>query len=143
MARWFNIDERIRFVIIGLINTIIRYLIFVIIGVVIGITHYQITLLLSWLLSSLTAFLGYKILVFRSSGSHIKEYIKSLIIWTISYLINASLLGFLVEQFSINAYIGQAIVILLITIINYLLFKHFAFRKPHNNWPEKLYNLWE
>ncbi len=141
--QWFKIDERLRFVAIGLINTVIRYLLFIAAGMLIGIRHYQYALIASWFLSSFTAFLGYKLLVFQSSGSHLKEYGKSVLIWTVSYFINALMLSALVGKLSINAYLAQGLSITVLTVINYLLFKHFAFRPPQKTFLEKIYNLWE
>ena len=134
---WFEIDERIRFVIVGLGNTLLRYLIFVGLGMAFSVHHYQQILLGSWLLSSFFAFFAYKILVFVTEGNHLKEYLKSLLIWTLSYIINAGFLEVLVKILGINVYFSQAVAIISITVINYLLFKHIAFKR------EKKQTLWE
>lgn len=140
---WFMIDERIRFVMVGFGNTLIRYAIFVILGVITSISHYQIILLASWLLSSVTAFFAYKILVFETSGNHWKEYGRSLIVWTLSYFINALFLEILIKNLMLNPYLAQAIAILFIMVINYLLFKHFAFKIERKNFIEKLFGFFE
>lgn len=141
-SRWFLLDERIRFIIVGMGNTLIRYLIFVVMGIALSISHYQFILASSWVLSSVTAFFAYKIFVFKTKGNHWKEYGKSLLIWSLSYLINAGILELLVKGVALNPYLSQAIAILLITVVNYLLFKHFAFRqqKKQTFW-ERLYNI--
>ena len=140
---WFNIDERIRFVIVGLGNTLIRYLIFVVLGIVTSIDYYQIILLASWLLSSLTAFWAYKILVFATTGNHWREYGRLLLVWTLSYFINAGILELLVRGLRLNAYAAQAFAIAAITVINYLLFKHFAFKTQRKTFWEKVYGFFE
>ncbi len=121
----------------------IRYLIFVLLGLAFTVNRYQIILLATWLSSSVIAFLSYKYLVFRTEGNHIKEFVKSLLIWCLSYVLNALLLGFLVGRLQWNVYAAQGLVIILIVVINYLLFKHFAFKKQKESWLEHLYNLWE
>ncbi len=126
---WFKINEKLRFLILASFNMAIRYLIFVIIGIITGITHYQIVLACSWFLSVFIAFYSYKYLVFSSKGSHIHEFIKSLAIWIFSYFLNVFLLTFLIEKLNLNAYIAQGIIICFIFVINYFLFKHFAFAK--------------
>lgn len=142
---WFEIDERIRFVVVAIGNMLLRYLIFVMIGVATVMIHYQAVLALSWLLSSVFAFMALKWLVFKTEGSHLKEYGRSLLVWTLSYLINAVLLGILVREIGVNVYLSQAVVLTLITILNYLLFKHFAFRqtKPLSAWERavKFFNV--
>gem|GEM_PF-176959 len=143
IVNWFNIDERIRFVIVGLGNTLIRYLIFVVLGIVTSIDYYQIILLASWLLSSLTAFWAYKILVFATTGNHWREYGRSLLVWTLSYFINAGILELLVRGLRFNAYAAQAFAIAAITVINYLLFKHFAFKTQRKTFWEKVYGFFE
>ncbi len=92
--RWFALDEKVRFVIAGICNMGIRYLIFVLLGLAFTVNRYQIILLATWLSSSVIAFLSYKYLVFRTEGNHIKEFVKSLLIWCLSYVLNALLLGF-------------------------------------------------
>lgn len=143
LSNWFAIDERIRFIIVGFGNTVIRYLIFVFLGVLTSIERYQFILLASWLLSSLTAFLAYKILVFATAGNHLKEYLKSLLIWTLSYILNAGMLGVLVGALGLNAYLAQGLAIAVITVINYLLFKHFAFKQKKVTFWEKVYGIFE
>lgn len=138
VSRWYETDERIRFIIVGMANMAIRYLIFVLIGVFFSLLHYQYVLAFSWLLSSVTAFFAYKILVFRTDGNHFKEYLKCIATWTVSYVINVGMLQFLAAGMKMNVYAAQAVAIVIITIINYLLFKHFAFKQE----PKKL-TWWE
>lgn len=142
-GRWFLMDEKIRFVIVGIGNMGIRYLLFVLLGLFFTVRHYQAVLFFSWFLSSFTAFLAYKFLVFRTAGNHLKEFGKSLLIWCLSYCLNAFLLGFLAGRLYWNVYLAQGIVILLLVVVNYLLFKHFAFKRQRKSWAERLYNLWE
>lgn len=141
--RWFSVDEKIRFVIAGIVNMAIRYLIFVLLGLTFSVSRYQVVLLAAWLSSSVIAFLSYKYLVFRTEGDHFKEFVKSLLIWCLSYALNAVLLEILVGRLAWNVYLAQAAVIVLIVAVNYLLFKHFAFRRQKKSLLESLYNLWE
>ncbi len=142
LKKWFLLDEKIRFVTTGTFNMALRYAIFVLIGVWFGINHYQVVLLSTWLLSSGLAFLSYKYLVFCTKGNHIKEFLKSVLIWVISYFINAVLLWLGVGVCKLNTYIMQAIAVVLIVVINYMLFKYFAFKQRKKTWLEKIYNLW-
>ena len=140
---WFQLDERLRFVTVGLANTVVRYLIFVGLGLWLSVEHYQYILLASWLLSSVTAFLAYKLLVFKTEGEHLKEYLKSLLIWAISYFLNAGILKWLVGSLNMNAYLAQAAAIAVITVINYLLFKHYAFKQKKIGFFAKLYGVFD
>ena len=141
--RWFLIDEKVRFVIAGIVNMAIRYLIFVLLGLAFSVSRYQLVLLATWLLSSVIAFFSYKHLVFRTEGNHLKEFVKSLLIWCLSYVLNAALLEVLAGRLAWNVYLAQVAAIVLIVAVNYLLFKHFAFRQQKKSLLEHLYNLWE
>ena len=136
--RWFLIDEKVRFVIAGIVNMAIRYLIFVLLGLAFSVSRYQLVLLATWLLSSVIAFFSYKHLVFRTEGNHLKEFVKSLLIWCLSYVLNAALLEVLAGRLAWNVYLAQAAAIVLIVVVNYLLFKHFAFRPM---WRKYIYEL--
>lgn len=139
---WFEIDERFRFVATAMLNMFIRYLLFVGIGVWGILASYQLVLLSSWVISSFLAFGIYKRLVFRTEGNHLKEYFKSLLIWIQSYIINALVLALLAGRWQWNAYAAQAVALTLIMGLNYVLFKHFAFKKerPLTRW-ERLWGF--
>ena len=72
-----------------------------------------------------------------------KEFVKSLLIWCLSYVLNAALLEVLAGRLAWNVYLAQAAAIVLIVAVNYLLFKYFAFRQQKKSLLEHLYNLWE
>ena len=141
---WFETDERIRFAIMASINMGLRYLLFVLLSLIFTTMHYQVTLLFMWLISSFIAFYTYKKLVFSTQGNHLQEYLKSIAIWILSYFINAGILSLLVTKHQINLYLSQGIAICFLLISNYLLFKHFAFRKPipMTTW-EKLLSMFD
>ena len=136
-ANWFLIDEKVRFLVLAMTNMFFRYVLFVFLGALFSVLHYQAVLVLTWALSSVVAFFSYKILVFRTEGNHLKEYGKSLLIWCLSYFVNAMKLLW-------NVYVAQGMAILFLAAVNYLLFKHFAFKQPRKRTLlERLYNLWE
>ena len=141
--KWFAIDEKLRFVIAGMVNMGLRYLIFVALGVIFSVSRYQLILLSTWLLSSGIAFALYKYLVFRTEGNHLKEFAKSVLIWVISYIINAFLLALYVEKLKWNTYAAQAVAVAIIVVVNYLLFKYFAFHHRPKSLLERIYNLWD
>lgn len=141
---WFETDERIRFALVGIANMALRYLFFAFLILLFSEKNYQQLLLATWLISSVWAFFSYKYLVFQSSGSHVKEYLKSIAVWTVSYFINAVLLDVLVAGIKMNVYLAQGAAVAVIVVVNYLLFKHFAFKQPQplNTW-EKLLRIFD
>lgn len=130
---WYNISDKIRFLLVGGFNAGISYLIYAgLLYFVLGERYYQISLALAWIISSIISFTTQKNLVFAAGGNSIRQYVKCCITWFFSYLINAFLLYILVQKFAINAYLGQIIATGFCAIFNYLMFKIFAFKISGN-----------
>ena len=128
---WYNLSDKIRFLIVGIINAGVSYLIYTLFCLILGTSAYQIALALSWAISSMLSFSFQKIFVFESKGNWIKEYLKCCTTWFFSYLINAGLLEFTVQFLHINVYIAQIISNGTAAVFTYILFKKFAFRKKN------------
>ena len=140
LEKWYELNEKVRFGLVGFANMAMRYVFFVATGMIFSTLHYQIVLLLTWFLSSFIAFAAYKILVFNTVGNHVREYLKSIMIWSLSYLLNAGILEVLAGRLALNVYLAQAAAIAVIMVINYVLFKYFAFKqpKPQTRWEKIL-----
>lgn len=121
----------VKFVLIGICNTLVSFLLFVLFINILGEERYQVSLLLSWCFSSFFSFTMQKVFVFQTKGNWFKEYVKCIITWGIGYGINAVSLGIIVHWLNYHVIIGQIIALLLTTIATFLLFKYFAF-KHHN-----------
>ena len=129
--KWCLIDDKIRFLLIGGVNFVIAYMIYAASIFLLGKQHYQLCLVLQWVVSSVPSYLNQKFFVFCTKGNYIKEYIKCCSTWVLSYFINALLLEFFVKIAIKNVFISQAIAAFLAAMVTYVLFKYFAF-KPRN-----------
>ena len=129
-SMWCKIDDKIRFLIIGALNAAISYVIFAAALFIIGETYYQICVALQWGISSIFSYLNQKFFVFCTKGNYVKEYLKCCTTWLVSYLVNVIILEVLMKFVFKNAYIAQFISIFLVSVITYVLFKYFAFKKP-------------
>lgn len=138
LDHWFEIDERWRYLTVAVVNVLFKYAAFAIL-LFLYANNYQLNLLLSWIFSSFTAFWGYKILVFATEGNHLREYLKSLAILSWSYLINSFCLWVAVKQLLLNPYLSQAVILFCLTTVNFVLFKHFAFKQQKTHFWEKIY----
>ena len=127
----FLMNEKLRFLISACFVMSLRFLIFAGLVFIYSTTHYQIILAITWLFSSFFAFLIYKHFVFTAIGNHLHQYLKSLIIWSGSYIVNVFILMIMIEKFNISPYLSQGISISFLLTTNYLLFKHFAFKNPN------------
>lgn len=125
---WFNLSDKIRFLIIGGLNAGISYLIYLAVCLILGESFYQIALALAWAISSIISFTTQKFFVFNVAGNVIKQYLKCCTTWFFSYLINAFFLELFVKQFEFNVYLAQIIATLLAAVFTYILFKKFAFK---------------
>lgn len=126
--KWFEIPDKIRFLVIGGVNAGISYIIFILAALLIGDKYYQICAALQWIISSFFSFTNQKMFVFRTKGNWIREYLKCCTTWLISYLLNALILEVLVKDCNLNVYIAQILSIFSVSVLTYVLFKYFAFR---------------
>ena len=126
---WFKQSQKLRFLLVGGFNTIVSYLMFFCFLKILGNNYYQLSLFLSWIMSSVISFFTQKIFVWQTVGNYIKEYVKCLISWSIGYLINALVLEIFVKLLKLDASTGQIIAIFITTIITYILFKKFVFKR--------------
>lgn len=129
---WCKIDDKIRFVIIGGLNAGISYVIFAILLFILGEGHLQICIAGQWILSSPISYLNQKFFVFCTKGNYIKEYLKCWSTWIVSYILNVIICEILVKFIIKNEYISQLLSIFIVSIVTYVLFKYFAFKKKQN-----------
>lgn len=127
--RWCKIPDKIRFLLVGGVNALFSYIIFAIAVFLIGQEHYQICVALQWIISSVFSFINQKILVFCTKGNWVAEYLKCCTTWVVSYFCNALILELIVRFISKNVYVGQLFSIFMASVVTYILFKHFAFKR--------------
>ncbi|WP_152395460.1 GtrA family protein [Paenibacillus guangzhouensis] len=121
-------NQFVKFIIVGVINTIFGYSVFSLF-IFVGL-HYTLASLLSTLVGILFNFKTTGRIVFKSSDNSL--IIKFFITYGVTYLLNLALLTFLKEFVSI--YIAYAILILPMSMVSYILNKRFVFRvKATNN----------
>ena len=125
-----TIDEKIRFLFIGCVNAGIAYLIFALCIFILGQQHYQLCVILEWVLSSPISYLNQKFFVFCTKGNYIKEYLKCWCTWAVSMVLNSIILEILMRYAWKNAYFEQIVSTFIVAIVTYVLFKYFAFKKP-------------
>ena len=124
---WIRFPEKIRFLLVGGYNTVFSYFLYVLF-VYLGLNA-QISLLISFVVSSVNSYLTQKFYVFLTKGNYLNEYVRCLTTWLGSYALNAVLLFVFMHFFNLNAYIGELIVLILLTIYSFVTLKYFAFRK--------------
>ncbi|MBV9594516.1 MAG: GtrA family protein [Actinobacteria bacterium] len=123
-------DERLRFVVIGGINTAFAFLVFAVLEYTIGHhVFYMVVLLITHLLGVLEAFTLYRLFVFRVKGNLIVDLLRFESVNLGALAVNAALLPLLVEVGHLHVVLAQLIVLAVVTTGTYLAHKHFSFRR--------------
>ena len=125
---WCGLDDKIRFLIIGCINAGLSYLLFVLFVLLLGEELRQLCVVLQWSIASIFSYFNQKFFVFCTKGNYLKEYIKCCATWFVSYVFNTIILEVLYKTLD-NVFIAQLISLFVVSVITYVLFKYFAFKK--------------
>lgn len=131
IARFFG-DQRIRFLAVGGINTLLGYVIFaalaqwVFVDVAFG---YLLALIVSYAISITVAFVLYRRFVFVVKGNVVVDFVRFVSVYAVSIGANAVALPLLVEIAGLHPLVAQAIVLAVTTLISFVGHKYFSFRR--------------
>lgn len=119
-----RIDEKFfKFLIVGFINTVFAYSIYSIF-IFIGLKA-NLALLLQYIFGVIWNFKTTGVLVFKNSNNSL--IFKFVLSYVLTFLINNFLLSILLKHF--NGYLAQALLILPIAVLSFLIFKFWVFKK--------------
>lgn len=123
-------DERVRFVVIGAVNTVVAYLLFVIFELVSG-GRYLMSLFLAYALATLLAFVLHRRFTFGVVGRDkiVMDFVRFEGVYVVMFLVNAALLALLVDVLSWNSLIAQALIVIVTTTVSFVGHKFFSFRR--------------
>ena len=131
ITRLFD-DQRIRFLFVGGINTVIGYGVFVLAELTIGpIVGYVGSLFLSYVIAVPIAFLLHRRFTFRAheSGSRVVDFLRFSSVYVVSLVINTVGLPLLVEFEHLPPIGAQAVMVVVTTLLSYAGHKYFSFRR--------------
>ena len=121
--------EKILYLLVGGWNTIFGYGTFVALYYLLHhYIHYLFILIVTNIITITNAYIGYKIVVFRTKGNYLREYLRYYLVYGVSFIINLILLPIAVELLQLSPVIAQAIIMMLTIIISFLGHKHFSFK---------------
>jgi putative flippase GtrA len=130
-------DQRVAFLVVGGINTIVGFGIFVACSVTVGhlvdrrfgtVAGSLVTVGISHVLSVLFAFLMHRRLVFRVRGHVLRDLVRFESVYLTTFGINAVGLTVLVEM-GVQRIAAQAIIWVPTLLLNYLGHRYFSFRR--------------
>ena len=124
---WFKINQKIRFLLVGGFNTVFAYGVFVGLYQLAGL-NYNLALITQYFITVNVSIFTMRYYVFQSSGNIAAEYAKAGSVYVGMYFFNAFALNFFVIVLKFGPVVGQALYLLVTTIITYILHKYFSFR---------------
>lgn len=125
-------DERVRFLLVGGVNTVFAYLLFVGFEVVFG-GQYFISLVLSYAIATLLAFVLHRRVTFGVQGREgiVADFLRFESVYVVMFLVNAALLPLFIEVVGWPSFLAQAVIVVITTVGSYLAHKFFTFtRRP-------------
>lgn len=127
-------DKKIRFLIIGGLNTIVGFVVFptlyyLMVDVGFG---YMVILLISQLVCTNFSFMTNKSMVFRSGGNYLAEYFKYNTFQFVVLALNLFLLPICVEGFKVNPVIAQTGFTGMVVLLSYIWHSKITFIESKN-----------
>ena len=121
-------EQLIRFLIAGGWNTVFGLSAFAGLYLLLEDTvHYLVVAVAANILAITNAFFVYRYLVFFSTGSLWKEYIKMYAVYAVSFAINLVVLAILVEVIDLHPIAAQFAIVLVTVIVSYFGHSRFTF----------------
>jgi putative flippase GtrA len=122
--------QKIRYLLVGAINTLFGY--------AIGVGLYkllsnQINIISIGIISNIIcitlSFTTYKVLVFRTKGGWISEYLRAYLVYGSMAIVGVIFLWFFVDVCELNIWIAQALVIFITVVFSYIGHARFTFKR--------------
>lgn len=123
----FN-TEFIRYLIIGILTTVINYISFLISTKMLNIS-WEYSNMIAWTFSVIFAFICNRNIVFNSQGNWKKECLLFFILRFFSLLVEFGILYIMIDKSSINEQLSKIITNIIVIVINYLFCNSLIFNK--------------
>jgi putative flippase GtrA len=126
-------DERVRFVLVGGVNTVLGYGLFALLDVTAGqAIGYLACLVIAYAIATVVAFVLHRRFTFQvhGTGSAIVDFLRFSVVYVVTLALNAIALPLLVEFAHLAPLLAQAIITVLATVLSYVGHKFFSFRRP-------------
>ena len=121
--------EPIAYLIVGAWNTLFGYGVFALLYYLLRKhLHVDLVLVLSYAPSIVNAYIGYRYIVFRSTGSMKRELPRFSAVYAVTLAANLVVLPLALRLLPWNAYVVQGLFTVVIVALSYLGHKHFSFR---------------
>jgi len=139
-ARLAPHEEKLRFLVVGGWNTAFGYgMLWILDSLLHARLHYTLILTLNWVIGVTQNLFTFKLLVFRTKGNWLKEYLRSYVVYAGSFVLNLAIVSLIMEVWRPRLVIAQLPALVVVTVISYLGHKYFTYRTTE----EKLAETYE
>ncbi len=129
---YFRRREQLLYLVVGAWNTVFGYGAWAVLQLVLGgRVHYLAIVLLSWPIAVLNAYAGYRLVVFRSRGSILRELPRFSLVYVATLVVNLALLPVALQVLPFTIYVDQALFLGVVVVCSYLAHKYYSFGGAH------------
>ena len=126
---YFRRREQVLYLVVGGWNTIFGYGVWALLQYLLGDhLHYLVVVLLSWPITVLNAYLGYRYVVFRSGGPMLSEFPRFSLVYVTTLLVNLALLPVALRVLPFSIYVDQALFLGVVVASSYVAHRYYSFR---------------
>jgi putative flippase GtrA len=127
-----NATERgIRYLLVGLFNTVFGYAFFVLLEITSGhVIPYMVVLLIAQVVSTFVAYVLYRYLVFKVRSRFWRDLVRFSLVYAGAFAVNLVLLPVMVSGFGWNVLVSQALIVGGTVIASFFAHRNFSFRRP-------------
>jgi putative flippase GtrA len=122
-------DQRVAFLAVGAVNTVVGYLCFVAFLAILGQQRYLAALVCAYIVAVLIAFVLYRFVVFRVRGHVLADLWRFTTVYISALAVNFVLLPLLVEVAHLRVLLAQALIVLVTSLMSWVGHKHYSFRR--------------
>ena len=122
-------DQRVAFLVVGGINTVVGLLAFAAFLVLLGQQRYLTVLVCAHVVSVLIAFVLYRSVVFRVKGHLLADLWRFETVYLSALAVNLVLLPLLVELAHLPVLLAQALIVVVTSVMSWLGHKNYSFRR--------------
>lgn len=127
--------DKLRFLVVGAWNTLFSLAVIWLLDRMIpydsgDLLHKQGILFIAWIISVTQNFLTFKYLVFHSTGSWWREYLRMYVTYAVVFVVQSALTLLVSEVFELRVFWASVPVTAVVMMMSYVGHKYFTFRDP-------------
>ena len=134
IAKFYELflNQKIRYLLVGFYNTVLGYLLFLLIFYFFSSTiNHSLLLGICHLIATTHNFFSYRTFVFKVKNITLRNYFKFNLVYLFTFILNLITFMILTKVMNWDLYLSQALIVILIAVLGYILNKYYSFsNKP-------------